>query len=754
MEDIDLSNFDAAAWAIEEEKKFYTDINSTEINLAYKFRKATDYVMLWSLTDPKLDNDRLQKYIFVLEDGFKILTQNDDDSFAKLFEFLRSAQEVDAVFFISDLYDYITKLTLLYQKAGDIEKAKMKFKKIAKFCLLSVSRYKVSGKYMTIRTTCQHLESHMSDIKKLDMMNEILDDIVKIMKTCEKDKPRDFGHFRLLKGHMMKELGKHKESLSEYEKAQDIFRKLVFNWIDKKGKKSKDESVLRAVNQIAEDYKRSEQHIFRFWKEKGEHMKAIKVYERYVKKNEIITMFVMSMEPESDQDTFDKRFLPKRRGLEERLELGRCYFEVKNYPMSLLHFKKVIEEDCRAIEDQIFYYKMSYRLPPGYEHTARLHFHGKFTKLPDLNTFDLLDMVISCQEKLDFEQGIQEKTDIYLTPDMELIWQKETSKTEDPMHKDHDHFEDLLNATVTLCMKTYWTQIHRVNLNEFYYKHLQKIALDQDKTKVLEFSLNVIDKLKSQTNKSYLPEFYPVVYLRYIDYKCYDEAMDTLMEWLDYKERDFDWNFKMIHCLSNKIDYKEVEPYLIDCLQMVVSGTYPVNNEWDFFEYFALFRATTKLIFYQKMNLYPVNPLFHYFFHSVINRPNPTDLELKITFDAKVLYDYVHGTFIQNISSYEMEGFLTVKLVKLATLLLEKKYVIIDIVKHFEGVEGFKIKPCLFQGIWTNLFNSEYSIRSLQDEVLKALMENYDCLNESQENIRLFANSCFLTRCLKNKAIS
>ena len=55
-----------------------------------------------------------------------------------------------------------------------------------------------------------------------------------------------------------------------------------------------------------------------------EHMKAIKVYERYVKKNEIITMFVMSMEPESDFDEFDKKFHTKRRGLEERLELARC----------------------------------------------------------------------------------------------------------------------------------------------------------------------------------------------------------------------------------------------------------------------------------------------------------------------------------------------------------------------------------------------------------------------------------------------
>ena len=139
-------------------------------------------------------------------------------------------------------------------------------------------------------------------------MNEVLDEIVKVMKTCEKDKPPDFGHFRLLKGHMMRELGKPKESLSEFEKAQDIFRKLVFNWIDKKGKKSKDENVLEVVCQIANDYMSSEQYIFQFWKDKEEHMKAINVYERYVRKNELIKMFVKSMKAESQSDALSKKY--------------------------------------------------------------------------------------------------------------------------------------------------------------------------------------------------------------------------------------------------------------------------------------------------------------------------------------------------------------------------------------------------------------------------------------------------------------
>ena len=78
--------FDEAAFVLEQEEQFYSDINSTEINLADKFRKARMYSILFFPTE--LADDRLQKYIFVLEDGFKILLQNDDDSFTKLFEFL------------------------------------------------------------------------------------------------------------------------------------------------------------------------------------------------------------------------------------------------------------------------------------------------------------------------------------------------------------------------------------------------------------------------------------------------------------------------------------------------------------------------------------------------------------------------------------------------------------------------------------------------------------------------------------------
>ena len=521
----------------------------------------------------------------------------------------------------------------------------MKFKKITRFCLLAVSKHKISAKYSVIRTTCQHLNINMSHIKELDMMNEILDEIVKIMKTCEKDKPRDFGCFRLLKGHIMKKLGKPKESLAEYEKAQDLFRKLVFNWIDKKGKKSKDENVLQVVNRIAEDYKSSEQYIFLFWKGKKEYMKAINIYERYVKKNEVIKMFVMSMEAESKSDEFDTKYEIGYRVLEERLELGRCYFQVKNYRMALQHFKIVIEENCRRIEEEIFFHV-------NYTDELR-RIPGMCTTLPDLDTFDLLDMVITCRKKLDFVQDNQEKTDIYLTPDMELIWEKETSVTIDQMFEEYGD-DDLLLATVLLCMKTYWTQIHRVNLNDFYYRKLQRMRFKKERPsfdeknnnlEVFQFCLKVIDILKSQANRRHLPEFYLVAYVRYRDdYKYYDEAMDILMEWLDYKDRDFDWNSKMIYCLSKKCDYKEVEPYLIDCLEMVAS--YP---DLDYVELYSLFLDTTKLIFYQKSHAYPVNPLFDAFFHSFIELPDSKRMEVHFTLDAKVVYDYANGSFLQKI---------------------------------------------------------------------------------------------------------
>ena len=140
--------------------------------------------------------------------------------------------------------------------------------------------------------------------------------------------------------------------------------------------------------------------------------------------------------------------------------------------------------------------------------------------------------------------------------------------------------------------------------------------------------------------------------------------------------------------------------------------------------------------------------LFDTFFRSFIELPDSKRMDLHFTHDAKVLYDYVNGNFLQKIGSYEEET-LTVKLVKFACLSSQRKEIIIDMVKFFVGIE-----TCFFKGIWRNLFSSQYSIRSLQDEVLKALIENYECLNESQEDVRLFANSCFLTRCLKNKYIS
>ena len=749
----DFEDFDEVAWRIKQEKQFYSDINSTEIDLAEKFSKADNYSKLYFPRE--LSEDQLQKYIFVLEDGFKILIH--DDSFTKLFQFLKSCREPRdrQTLIVYHVYEYIINLSRLYQKNGETEKAKMKIRMITKFCLLAISRHKISAKYTTIRTTCQTLSGrNKSLIKELDMMHEILEEIVKIMKSCEKDKPRDFGHFRLLKGHILSELGKPKEALSEYEKAKEIFRKLVFNWIDKKGKKPKDENVLAVVCQMASAYKTSEYFIFNFWKQKKEYLKAINVFERFVKKNEVIKMFVMSMKPEVESDAIEKRYLMNYFN-EERLELGRLYFEVKNYPMALLHFKIVIEEDCERIEDQIFRYKNGPR-------DEKLRFRVMNTTLTDFKTFDLLDMVIRCQEKLDFVQDNQQKSDIYLTPDMELIWQKETGMTQEQMYEDYDHYEDLLNATVSLCMKTYWTQIHRVNLNEFYYRHLQKIRVpkgfynetEQDKTKAFQFSLNVINKLKSQANKKYLSEFYPIVYSRYIDDKCYEEAMDILMEWLDYKERDFDWNLKMINCLSEKRDYKEVEPYLIDCLEIIEASTKPgadPDYKWEYFDLYTIFQAASRVLFYQHDNSYPLNPLLENFFQIFLKVRSSLDSNRMGRYsspDAIVLYDYVKGTFLQKIGSYDNKS-LTVKLVKLASLSAQRREIIIDLVTILKDTN-----TCFFDRIWRHLFKSEYSLRSLQDEVLKALMENYECLNENQENVRLFANSCFLARCLKNKAIS
>ena len=75
---------------------------------------------------------------------------------------------------------------------GATEKAKLSFKKIAKFCLQAVSKHKTSATYYDIiKMTCHSLEKSMSTIKDLNMVNEILDEIATLMKACEKEKPRD-----------------------------------------------------------------------------------------------------------------------------------------------------------------------------------------------------------------------------------------------------------------------------------------------------------------------------------------------------------------------------------------------------------------------------------------------------------------------------------------------------------------------------------------------------------------------------------
>ena len=162
---------DLAAWAKEQEEKFYSDINSTEIDLAEKFTKAYYCAILFSPQMLANSSAVLQRCIFVLEDGLKILLQN-DDSFTKVFEFLKSRQEstdAHAFMMISNLYKYVTNLTQLLHKAGDREKAKMNFKKITKFCLLAVSRHKISAKHSIIAKTCNHLNQSMSAIKNLDI---------------------------------------------------------------------------------------------------------------------------------------------------------------------------------------------------------------------------------------------------------------------------------------------------------------------------------------------------------------------------------------------------------------------------------------------------------------------------------------------------------------------------------------------------------------------------------------------------------
>merc|ERR1712062_213581 len=145
----DFQDFDEVAWRIKQEKQFYSDINSTEIDLAEKFQKAVNYSKLYFPRE--LSEDRLQKYIFVLEDGFKILIH--DDSFPKLFQFLKSCRE-SQLLLIMNVYDYLKNLSQLLQKNGETEKAKKKIRMILKFCLLAVCRHKISAKHMTIRTTC------------------------------------------------------------------------------------------------------------------------------------------------------------------------------------------------------------------------------------------------------------------------------------------------------------------------------------------------------------------------------------------------------------------------------------------------------------------------------------------------------------------------------------------------------------------------------------------------------------------------
>ena len=733
QDELEKIYFGKIARELEEASDWYT-----------RMRSAMDYLEHLKKTTITTSEDR-DSLLSTLENIFGLLVQDDD--FTNIFNLIRSSdigEEYEYIgMCISYLLSFIAGISSLLMKQVSHEEARKYLRKIFRFCYLAVGKHRISAKLCILKRlnwTFQNFS--LEKAKQLNMLDEMLEDVSKMMKACEKNKPRDFGLLRLFKGDILKEMGKSKETLTEYEKAQDFFRKLIFEHLDKRGKKWKNGSLCDTLYEISKDYEGALGSLFRFIQSKGELSKAANVYESYLKRIDLVRhRFLVRLEDDSRNPLWKaKQYLMDEWGNNQRLDLARCYFQMKNYFKALEHFSYIIEDNASKIEERVPYIKSH-----GHDLSPQIF----FAYSRDCDTFDMLDMVITCQKMLMKTGSKMQKRDIYLTPSMDITWQKDLKL--DYAQANHSyHSPGYLEATLMLCMKTYKTQIHKVNLNEFYNRKLEKmirqIRVHPDpkkcpfdgEDKILAFSLKVMEELKTQSNRTHLLTFCNQVFSSYLHvYKYPDEALDILMETLDFKTRDFDWNLKMSDCLVKKGYFHEAEGYVLDCFEYLYENP---DGKIAFLDFMQLFHNLSQILVTKTESGSSIDPLFLRYFEWGNGQQFIRDY-----YEEKAILDYLNGSFIQNIDKYynvKNEPRL-LQLIKLVSWKTIRKSLLQELVSTSTN---------FLRDMWKTLFDSTYLVEKLQNEVLYVIVENAECLSEDQAHVRLFANSCFINRNLKNKA--
>ena len=518
---------------------------------------------------------------------------------------------------------------------------------------------------------------------------EELNKISAAFHTHKVPKPKYYGYYLCTRGMILFKLGQKDQAINEFKKALRVCKKVFKTFYD---------TFIQTQEESPGFYQDKASWLIKMFNVCNKQL-----YEALIK----IGRIPEAIEVIEKVDTFLK---PLSNDLSYKLFLGDeivdCHLVLADCYYKTGHYKMALDTIFALVDD-----------------TYETHHYLKFDKEVPCrrgtivnSIFEILATILSYFKPLHNLDMLKKK------PNYPSEVKRALKHAEDSRQSEFMKDEELLwiNTALVFMIYEFKLKICTVALNEFYFLRIrakQSIGTNFIIEKNIPYAHQVISILKKQKDQSFLPEIYMELYLMYRDgFKYYEEALDILMEMLDFDQVTFNWNLEMSYLYIAQNNFHIALEHLED--ELKIENSHQIRKE---------------LIY---------NAALCYF-----NLNNPESAMERLHFDGdNNICDLFKGClalYCLNFEEFTQKQFNNCKLLYFINIYLKtnKRQELLKLKKTLDLNEYE-----LLSMTWNIVFCNDVKLPQLELETSKVLKDNYDIVGCDRQEISNFSTSCLIVK--------
>ena len=611
---------------------------------------------------------------------------------------------------ISEAFDIIGAMSNFCLELKRYKDGKKFLKRAIEFCKIAF-RAHFSVIDLVLASLNRLMRDFIQCMHRLHCLQEALQDIseiINIFESLNEKKPKNYGYLSNAKGEILEKLGKIDETIIEYKKSIKCSKKyFLFAF-----KSDQDINTKRGLMSV---YREPNLNLSRFFESKGRYKEAVEVLEKYIEVTESMTI----------DDNHDDLWM----------YIG--YFNIAELYFKMSKFEKAKEWLVGIAHHIRMDAKTTLKRVPLKD------FNGCSMLFIDMGMFRVIDLYHKCidEDKLQEAKSLVKQKSLPTLAKHLFDFLK--SESNNGTLQEWISLNSWVNSILGITLDCLKDNIIYCNLNEVYVLKLQYISMENpmhstNKPDALFYGLKVLSIIKDKGDTHLLPQTYEILIDLSYDLKLYDEALDLLMESVDYSPIDYFWHKKMAECYLNKFQFDRAKNHIQDCQNF--------ESLKIIFEHDCI-----KDVYCMNIGDFTNGPLAHVDGQNLFRQSAEIfDLYLfknKRYQDCKerILSDLI------NIEYHKRRRSILFFLLICCEFLMDNKLLVSQffLKKFYEEFEGLKV-TYLLQNIHQYVFN-HVCVRSgqfvdLENVLFTALKKNWDIVNCTRNDLCISQSSCFISK--------